>query len=209
MESNGLKKSESSFRWLILASICLLTIGTYYTFDEPAALKSQIEDYMRDTGNFELQYSLLFSIYAFPNIILPFFGGFFVDKWGATYCAVIFAILIVAGNSVFAIGLGMKSWGLMYLGRFMHGCGGPNLCVAASTMLSQWFIGGELSLAFGLDLSLKRCASVLNNLVSPQVAKQSNVVMSAWIGVGMCVMSLLSLIPIVSIDSIINKQLQS
>ena len=42
-----------------------------YSFDNPAALKTSLEEYV---GLTETQYNLLYTVYSIPNIILPFFG---------------------------------------------------------------------------------------------------------------------------------------
>jgi MFS family permease len=44
-----------------------------------------------------LKYSWFYSIYSFPNMILPLLGGFFVDKIGVRVAAFIFALIIMVG----------------------------------------------------------------------------------------------------------------
>ncbi len=43
----------------------------------------QLRDEFNDMPDqeFEIEYELLYTIYAFPNIILPFFGGMLVRWW--------------------------------------------------------------------------------------------------------------------------------
>lgn len=74
------EKSQSTWRWLILVLGCLMMIGSYYCFDIPAALKTQIDDYMGDPDDYEIQFGLLYTLYSAPNVILPFFGGYLVDR---------------------------------------------------------------------------------------------------------------------------------
>lgn len=40
-----MEKSELRVRWLVLLLSCLLMIGNYYCFDNPAALKSQLQQH--------------------------------------------------------------------------------------------------------------------------------------------------------------------
>lgn len=75
------EKSRSKLRWIILLLGCLMMVGSYYCFDIPAALKTQIDDYMGDPSDYELDFSLLYTLYAAPNVILPFFGGYLVDRY--------------------------------------------------------------------------------------------------------------------------------
>jgi hypothetical protein len=62
------EKSQSPWRWLILVLGCLMMVGSYYCFDIPAALKTQIDDYMGDPGDYEIKFSLLYTLYAAPNV---------------------------------------------------------------------------------------------------------------------------------------------
>ena len=48
--------------------------GNYYTYDIPAALKSQLDDYMGNPDNYETLFSLLYTLYSIPNIFIPLFG---------------------------------------------------------------------------------------------------------------------------------------
>jgi MFS family permease len=49
---------------------------------------------MGDPGNYEFLFSLMYTLYSAPNVILPFFGGYFVDLFGVRLCLLIFASLI-------------------------------------------------------------------------------------------------------------------
>lgn len=107
---------------------CVMMIGNYYCYDNPAALKTQIDDYMGNPGDYETMFSLLYTVYSIPNVILPFFGGYFVDKLGTRICLIAFTLFITCGQVVFAIGLQAKSWPLMFLGRVIYGFGGGVFC---------------------------------------------------------------------------------
>ena len=45
-----------------------MMVGSYYCFDIPAALKTQIDDYMGDPSDYEVKFSLLYTLYAAPNV---------------------------------------------------------------------------------------------------------------------------------------------
>jgi MFS family permease len=54
-------------------------MGPYFSIDNPAELEYYIElTYDIPT----VQYSLLYSLYALPNMFLPLFGGIILDKIG-------------------------------------------------------------------------------------------------------------------------------
>ena len=151
-------------------------IGTYYSLDIPAALHHQLQDTMESgaptptTKKFEFYFNMLFSIYSIPNTLLPFFGGACVDRVGSSRSLISFGLLTLAGQLLVAVGGVARSWPIMLAGRFVYGLGGENVCVASSTVLNEWFDGGEVALAFAISLALGRLGSVVNNVVSPAAA---------------------------------------
>ena len=50
----------------------------------------------------------------------------------------------------------------MYVGRVIFGIGGESLAVAQNAYAVAWFIGKELNLVFGLQLSIARVVSVID-----------------------------------------------
>jgi len=200
-------KPESLTRWVILVLTCVMMIGNYYCYDIPAALNTQMDDYFGKPSDFETMFSLLYTVYSVPNIILPFFGGFFTDKFGARICMIVFCGFITLGQFIFALGLSMKSWPVMLLGRVVFGFGGESLGVANSAILSEWFKGKELAFAFGINLSVARLGSVINNLVSPVLADDVNIEFALWFGVVLCGSSVLSAVVIASFDKHFDKLL--
>jgi MFS family permease len=178
--------TDSGMRWVVLFSTCLVMTCVYYSLDLPAALHQELKDYMEDPEqDFELAFNLLYTVYSFPNVILPFFGGSLVDKFGSALCLTIFALLCAVGQFMFAIGVSYKSWKIMLLGRTIYGFGGESICVAYSTLLSEWFAGKELALSFGIALAIARLGSVLNDLVSPVVANSFSTPWALWVGVAL------------------------
>ncbi|GAB5037460.1 transporter belonging to the mfs superfamily [Nannochloropsis oceanica] len=165
------QKSASSLRWVILLAASLLMLSNYFVYDIPASLKDLLRQNMGlDKADFEPMYSLLYTVYSLPNIVLPFFGGIFVDKFGARICLIAFTLFLLAGQLFFALGGVYKSFPLMLLGRTIYGLGGENMSVAQSSLVAEWFRGKELAFAFGINLSCSRLGSVINNFVEPEVA---------------------------------------
>lgn len=201
-------KAESNWRWVVLFFTCVMMIGNYYCYDIPAALNSQMDEYFGKPSDFETLFSLLYTVYSIPNVILPFFGGYFVDRLGVRTCMLVFAVLISVGQLTFAIGLSAKSWPLMFLGRVIFGFGGENLGVANSAILSVWFKGKELAFAFGLNLSIARLGSVFNNLLSPALANDFNIQFALWFGVILCASSIASVLFIASVDRYLDTVLE-
>jgi len=130
------------------------------------------------------QYNLLYSVYSFPNVILPLFGGMFVDKIGANYCILIFMCILSGGQAVFALGVSARNYALVLAGRTLYGFGGESLAVAMSSLLALWFKGKETAFAMGLNLSLARVGSVVNDQTSPAIYDmKDNLSTPIWFGV--------------------------
>jgi MFS family permease len=135
-DNESYDKSKSPLRWLILVLACLMLIGSYYCFDIPASCKTQLDDFMGDPKEYETYFSLFYTLYSTPNTILPFFGGYFVDMFGVRTCLLVFTSLIMLGQIIFAFGLSIKSWPILFLGRLVFGLGGESLIVANSALLA-------------------------------------------------------------------------
>ena len=71
---------ETNWRWLMLAAGCFFLMGSYFCFDNPAPLKDFLEQPPYNLT--PTQWSALYSIYSFPNMVLPLFGGIFIDRVG-------------------------------------------------------------------------------------------------------------------------------
>lgn len=108
---------------------------------------------------------------------------------------------------MFAIGLGARSWPIMFLGRIIYGFGGENLGVANSAILSVWFKGNELAFAFGLNLSISRLGSVFNNLTSPALTNTYNIEFALWFGVILCAGGFAAALVVCAIDRHVDAML--
>lgn len=164
---------------------------------------------MGSPSNFELLFNLLYTLYSIPNIFLPFFGGYFVAKFGVRLCLIIFVSLIAIGQVIFAFGVSIKSWPVMFLGRIVFGFGGESISVANSSILADWFAGKEVAFAFGLNLSVARLGSVFNNLLSPVLADSAGVPFALWFGTILCGMSLGCALIISPIDKAMEDKIKS
>ncbi|PIK52246.1 hypothetical protein BSL78_10870 [Apostichopus japonicus] len=154
-------------RYIALCFICLLSFGSYFCYDNPAALQLQIKQTM---GIDTQQFMILYSIYSWPNVILCFFGGFLIDRvFGIRLGTLIFSGFLIVGQSLFALGALFQSYLLMVIGRFVFGLGGENLAVCQSTYSVFWFKNREINFVFGLQLSLSRIGSTFNMNIMPVI----------------------------------------
>jgi MFS family permease len=138
--------------------------GNYYVYDaiSPIAdlLKSQLHFSDKNIGT-------LNGIYSLPNVFMVLLGGIIIDRIGVKRATFIFGALCFLGAAITA---STGSLAVMATGRLVFGIGAESLIVSVTTALAKWFKGKELSLAFGVNLTIARLGSFLA-LNSPTWAK--------------------------------------
>ncbi|KAL1777729.1 major facilitator superfamily domain-containing protein 1 isoform X1 [Sigmodon hispidus] len=162
--------SHLAHRLVVLLLMCFLGFGSYFCYDNPAALQTQVKQDMQVNTT---KFMLLYAWYSWPNVVLCFLGGFLIDRiFGIRWGTVIFSCFVYVGQVIFALGGIFNAFWLMELGRFVFGIGGESLAVAQNTYAVSWFKGKELNLVFGLQLSMARIGSTVNmNLMGWLYAK--------------------------------------
>lgn len=164
--AEALPPPPASYRWSVLVLASLAMAGNYYVYDSI----SPIADLLRDQLSFnDNQIGLLQGIYSLPNIIMVVIGGLIIDRIGTRKASVIFGSLCFAGAVVTAA---TDEFTVMAAGRLIFGLGAESLIVAVTAALAKWFRGRELSLAFGLNLTLSRLGSFAA-LNSPTWAREA------------------------------------
>jgi len=155
-ERNGLAMTDETgkkafrLRWWVMVLMGLVVFGSYYAYDAV----SPIGDYiMKGMGVSRAQYGLLFSYYSIPNFVMVFLGGILLDKIGIRKAGTLYAALCAAGIFITAAG---STFSLMLIGRLIYGLGSESLIITQSKVLSKWFKGKEMALAFGLNLTVAR-----------------------------------------------------
>jgi MFS family permease len=166
--------------------------GQFYAFDNPSALNEQLKVHLVahtsiSPERYAYLFSWLYSVYSMPNMILPLLLGIAVDRCGTRVLICVLACSVVLGHALFSLGVGMGSWPIMLAGRIVFGFGGESVQVAQNCLLFRWFKGREVAFALGLNLSLARAGSVLNDVLSPWAAQHWGVVGAMWLGTALCV----------------------
>uniref|UniRef100_A0A673WZ59 Lysosomal dipeptide transporter MFSD1 n=1 Tax=Salmo trutta TaxID=8032 RepID=A0A673WZ59_SALTR len=147
-------------RIFVLLFMCFLGFGSYFCYDNPAALQTQVIQDMKLNTSMFMQ---LYAWYSWPNVVLCFLGGFLLDRvFGIRLGTIIFALFVCVGQVIVAVGALLDLFWLMEIGRFVFGIGGESLAVAQNTYAVNWFNGKELNLVFGLQLSMARLGSTVN-----------------------------------------------
>eukprot|EP01087_Luapelamoeba_hula_P018051 TRINITY_DN575_c0_g1_i1.p1 TRINITY_DN575_c0_g1~~TRINITY_DN575_c0_g1_i1.p1 ORF type:complete len:479 (-),score=42.01 TRINITY_DN575_c0_g1_i1:55-1491(-) len=176
------------YPYIVLIFIMFITFGSYWVFDAPGAIFTQLKAWFGNGYNSSMNLNL-YSVYSYPNMILCFFGGYIIDRvTGVRWGSILFCGFILLGELMFSVGVQFKLYYLALVGRFVFGLGGESLTVAQNTYTARWFNGKQLALAFGLVLSFSRIGSSVNFAVTPFLAAIS-VPTAIWFGACTCVFS--------------------
>lgn len=155
------------FKSIVMLMLCFLGFGSYFCYDNPAALQNYIE---KDLNLTVTEYTLLYSLYSWPNVVLNFIGGFLLDSvFGIRLGTNIYMFLTFLGQLCFSSGVWFRSFWIMALGRFIFGIGAESLAVAQNNYAVVWFKEDLLNMAFGLQLSFARVGSTVNFMVMESV----------------------------------------
>ena len=160
------RPSDALYRNAVLAVACTLTFGLYFCYDTPGALVTDITADLRLTS---FRYNLLVSLYSWPNTVMVFVGGLLIDRYGNRKSAVALTLLVLVGQLIMTVAVTLRWYWLLLVGRFVFGIGGESLNVCQSTIVSRWFAGHELAMAFGFSLTVSRIGSILSFNTLPYV----------------------------------------
>jgi MFS family permease len=151
---------------MALALMCLSQSGAYFCYDFPSVLEDVIE---REFKVKVTEYSLLYSVYSLPNIVLPIFFGFVLNSLGLARGLISTSFLSLLGMVVFAISGVTKSFTLALVGRAIYGAGCESLFVVVSVYVTKWFKDQELSFAMGVVASIPNFVSFYSGIIIPQL----------------------------------------
>lgn len=180
---------------IILFSICFLNVNNFFGYHSPSAIS---ETYQNDYKLNNTQFGTLFTIYSAPNVVLVFFAGMFIDKYGIEKASYTFNILILIGFLLCALAPIPSenisthfTYAILLTGRLFIGLGGESICAAASTMLTKWFTKtGHINTAVATNQSIVQLfGSSLAFYLLPRFHSLS---LSQWFTVFVGVFSLLA-----------------
>ena len=87
----------------------------------------------------------MYSLYAFPNVVVPLLGGILIDSKGPRIALLLTSAFCVLGQLIFSFGGLNNIWAVMLVGRAVFGIGGEVLHASQNTIISKWFKASELS----------------------------------------------------------------
>ncbi|KAJ5343822.1 uncharacterized protein N7506_003646 [Penicillium brevicompactum] len=152
-------------------------------YDLPAALSVPLQEHLGLSGSrYAYLVSALYTAYAAPNTILPFFSGIAVDRIGEKLLLFVTLGSVLVGQLIFSVSAQLKSPPGMILGRIFIGLGGEIVGVLGSEITTRWFKDKQLSLALAMVLSISRLGSVATSFFIPGIIDISGVVYAVWFG---------------------------
>jgi MFS family permease len=153
MSESALPRPTSLQRWTALTLVSLAMFGNYYVYD---ALWPVVDLLQSQLGFSYQQIGMLSTAYSVAALLMLLLGGWAIDRFGSRTALVVFALSCLVAAALCALGPNFEA---IVTGRFLLGLGAEPLIVTVTTVLARWFKGSELSLAFGMNLSISRLGS--------------------------------------------------
>jgi len=157
------------YAFCVLLCLGFVSLGGFFSFDSIGVVQADMEKELKINSK---QFGLLYSIYSIPNCILPFVGGFLLDRFGVRFGLFVCCTVITLGNLLvaWAPSFGVHAYTGMLAGRLLFGIGAETSYVAQNTILINWFRDKEMALAMGLCISAGRLGTWLTFGIIPFVA---------------------------------------
>ncbi|CAD8202056.1 unnamed protein product [Paramecium pentaurelia] len=194
---------QTKWRFLAVSLAALILLGNNYSFDNPQALQTQIQQQL---GISIIQFNLLYSVFALPNIFLTILGGMIIDRLGVRFGIFTFTLIVTIGQLIIALGGQFNQYSLMLLGRAIFGVASENLIIAQSTFVSLWFKGSELATAMGIIMTVPELGGALNSLLTPLIYQSSQKLsVPLFASVGFCLFSFICGMILVYLDKYAEK----
>jgi len=169
-------RHSAAARWIALAIVSFTMLCGYYVADVMSPLKPMIEQQL---GWSSSEYGFFTGSYAWFNVFLGMlvFGGMVLDKMGARFTGIMAGLMMVVGcgikwwavqthlldhSSVHLLFWDFKSQVLVAsVGFAIFGVGVEIANVVAVKLIARWFLGYEIALAMGLQVSTARLGTAL------------------------------------------------
>ena len=146
------------------------------------------------------QYTLLYSLYFYPSIIIAPIGGLLIDKvFGVHIALSFFLVLALIGQVIWAVGGFVNQYSIMLFGRLVAGAGGDMAFICLGTYVGICFIG-KVNTINGMLLGAGRLGATiainLNNVfymhMSDQISTHVRLGFVLLIGAGLLFLGLIA-----------------
>lgn len=198
---------SAAARWTALIIVSLTMMFAYFFTDVMSPLEPLLTTAKEDGGLgwTSEEYGFFSGSYGFFNVflLLLFFGGIILDKFGIRFTGILSTILMFGGALIKWWAVGHEFEGQMFgyqtqviwacLGFALYGVGAETAGITVSKVIVKWFTGHELALAMGLQVALARIGTALALSVAlPFANKLGHVSASVGLGASLLCAGLLS-----------------
>ncbi|CBF77657.1 uncharacterized protein ANIA_04374 [Aspergillus nidulans FGSC A4] len=143
--------------WRVLAAVAAMNWGGFFIYDIPASLSTPLSKHLSLSDHqFAFLVSVLYTVYAIPNTVLPFLTGPAVQRFGERAVLLTITSSIILGQLLFAVAVHTRLELGMIAGRVLIG------------------IGGEV-------VGAGRLGSVANTAIIPRLIELYDVTSATWI----------------------------
>ncbi|EIW68617.1 hypothetical protein TREMEDRAFT_69096 [Tremella mesenterica DSM 1558] len=175
-------------RWLALAAVCALSVGSHFSAYLLGPLKSRLH---REMGTSNSQFSLLVASFNLNSTWTPLVAGIFVARFGTALSSVATTGCVLVGQLILLLGVTIEHLNIMTLGLFVFGLGMTPLAVVQETLLSHLSPSHNLGISLALGLVSGKSSSFISSLVSLPLAKKFGDWMPFTLAVILCSVSFL------------------
>ncbi|OWF40122.1 major facilitator superfamily domain-containing protein 1-like [Mizuhopecten yessoensis] len=209
-----MKPHEWKWRYAILFCDCVLVFGVYFCVDMPSSLQVDFVagEEMHCHGNESMEtggccdtclglgpqrYNLLHSFLYWTSSVLSLLSGYCIDRIGNRVSAVLIIILTSLGSNLFAIAgtqlLRNTSamFPLMIIGRMLLGFGDGPMRIVQDRVVAHWFAEDSV-LAVSLVILTRRGGTLLNFLLTANIAVHLGFTWALWIGAVICSLGIIA-----------------
>lgn len=199
---NKLSDSKTA-RWTALIIVSVTMMFGYFFTDVMSPLEPLLTTPVSEGGLgwSSDEYGFFSGSYGFFNVflLLLFFGGIILDKFGIRFTGILSTVLMFGGalvkwyavsntfDGVCVLPFGLGTYGVQVLwaclGFATYGVGCEIAGITVSKVIVKWFTGHELALAMGLQVALARIGTAGALAVALPFAKAMGGV-SASVGLG-------------------------
>lgn len=201
-----LLRDNKKTRWVMLLIISFVMFAAYVASDNIFAVETTLTGSL--FGITDSEYSSLAGAYSIFNVylLMLIFGGIILDKMGIRFTGIMSTILMVGGvammtyslfniKALVAAGAQMDTLNFLgdtlrkpvlpaVIGMGIYGVGAEIAGITATKAIAKWFVGYEMALAMGLQLSLARLGTGLAYGATPIITDMAsgNVAIAVLVG---------------------------
>ena len=181
-------------------------VGAIYVFDFPQALEDPLIRYM-DTKTLDI--SLLYSMYALPNIFMAPVSGYLIEHYDMPTTGMWFSWLVLSGHLLTLSALYDRKVGLALIGRSIYGIGFGGVIILQATVNEYWFSGRMLSVSNALCQVVANLGDLMGNFITPTLfSKTRSLEVPLFAGGCACFMSCLTSIGYYFVHKRYNKHIK-